>query len=135
MPTSPAPQTLAAPAALGAIVASAGAALVLLGPQTVLPITCPFLALTGWACPLCGGTRSTAALLEGDVAAAVDLNAFTVVAVLVMAGVWLAWVVSRFRGRVLAAVPPTWLWAAVVAVGVAFAVVRNLPGPLSALAP
>ena len=135
MPIPPPARALLTPVVLGTVAVSAAAALVLLEPQTVVPIACPFLALTGWACPLCGGTRSTAALLEGDVAAAVDLNAFTTVGVLVLAGAWLAWLVATARGRVLTAVPPGWAWWAVVVIGVGFAVVRNLPGPLSGLAP
>ena len=35
-----------------------------------LNLGCGFLALTGWPCPLCGGTHACAALVQGDWAAA-----------------------------------------------------------------
>lgn len=35
------------------------------GFHTTLP-ACPFLAITGQPCPLCGGTRSFAAMWDGD---------------------------------------------------------------------
>ena len=38
-----------------------------------LPL-CAFKHLTGVPCPLCGGTRACAALAQGDVAAALQLN-------------------------------------------------------------
>jgi hypothetical protein len=39
------------------------------GIHATLP-ACPFLLLTGHPCPLCGGTRSYAAMWQGDVAGA-----------------------------------------------------------------
>jgi hypothetical protein len=39
------------------------------GMHATLPV-CPFLWLTGHPCPLCGGTRSYAAMWQGDLAAA-----------------------------------------------------------------
>lgn len=39
------------------------------GMHATLP-ACPFLLLTGHPCPLCGGTRSFAAMWHGDLAAA-----------------------------------------------------------------
>jgi hypothetical protein len=42
---------------------------------------CPWLTITGTDCPFCGGLRSSAALLHGDWATAVDYN--LLVAVLV----------------------------------------------------
>ena len=41
---------------------------------TGLGVTCPFRAVTGWDCPLCGGTRMGAALLHGDLVVAVLAN-------------------------------------------------------------
>jgi len=49
--------------------------LYLVDPASVGPATlCPFRALTGYQCPLCGGLRSTRSLLHGDVGAAFELN-------------------------------------------------------------
>lgn len=55
--------------------AAAGAALLLVRPPVAgaYPL-CPWRAMTGLDCPLCGATRCFAALVHGDVAAAVDYN-------------------------------------------------------------
>ena len=47
---------------------------------TGVGVPCPFLALTGWQCPLCGGTRMGGALLHGDLAAAFAFNPLALVA-------------------------------------------------------
>lgn len=49
---------------LGAL-ALAGALLSAVYATTGLGVPCPLLALTGWRCPFCGGTRLGAALLHG----------------------------------------------------------------------
>jgi len=43
---------------------------------------CPWKVLTGYACPLCGGTRATVLLLCGDVVGAINMNPGVVVSVL-----------------------------------------------------
>jgi hypothetical protein len=35
---------------------------------------CPFLFLTGWQCPGCGGTRATYSLFQGDIAQSWRMN-------------------------------------------------------------
>jgi hypothetical protein len=52
--------------------------------------SCPFHALTGWLCPLCGSLRAVHALLQGSPAAAVTFNPLTV------SGLG-AWLVARQR--------------------------------------
>jgi hypothetical protein len=48
---------------------------------------CPWLTITGMDCPLCGGMRSSTALLHGDWATAVDYNLLAAVMVpLVLVG-------------------------------------------------
>lgn len=60
------------------------------------PVLCPFRLLTGYPCPLCGITRSVAALGAGDVEAGLALNPLGV-AVLPLAVVVLVLVVVAFR--------------------------------------
>ena len=45
--------------------------------STVFP-PCPILAVTGWQCPGCGGTRAAYSLLHGDLATAVRMNPLVV---------------------------------------------------------
>ena len=47
--------------------------------------SCPFHALTGWLCPLCGSLRAVHALLQGSPAAAVTFNPLTIAGL----GAWL----------------------------------------------
>jgi hypothetical protein len=87
-------------------------------------VPCPFRTITGLDCPLCGATRATFALLRGDVLTALNFNALYVTAlpvVLVIAGFWL---VRGARPRWLE--DPRVMWG-LLAVALAFAVVRNLP--------
>jgi len=98
---------------------------------------CPFKALTGFACPGCGMTRSFHQLLNGNVTAALDYN--------VMIAFWLPLFlylgISLFlfgvRGKGLPQiVPPTalvWVFAVTISL---FWVIRNIPVyPFSVLAP
>jgi len=99
-------------------------------------LPCPFRAVTGWQCPLCGGTRLGAALLHGDVAAAFAANPVVLVGLVVLAGLGVAWTVELVGGpavrpprRVAAAVsrarPNQWL-VAILAAAVLFVLLRNL---------
>lgn len=88
---------------------------------------CPVFATTGCYCPGCGSMRAVAALLHGDVLAAVGLNALLLPALL-----WIAmWWVAPWTGR---PAPSSrigiYIGGAVV---LAFTVARNIPG--SPLAP
>lgn len=85
---------------------------------------CPLRALTGLDCPLCGGLRGTHALLQGDVAAALDFNLLLplyltagLVLVLTAAGGRSA---TDFKGA-------RWVWGTVIIAALAFGVLRNLP--------
>ena len=96
---------------------------------------CPFLAVTGLWCPLCGGTRAMDALVAGDVGAALGLNLLVVVAVPILAAEWLRWTIGRARGRPTSFMNvSTRVLAAVTVVALAFAVLRNVPG-MEMLAP
>ena len=112
--------------ALGAGAALAGAlAYVGLGnphsPHFGFP-PCPFLTLTGWYCPACGGLRMTHDLLHGDFAAAVVDNVFLLIGLPALA----IWLLVRWR-RGLSLMPKPAVIVLVIA-ATAWTVVRNLPG-------
>lgn len=89
--------------------------------------TCPFLALTGYWCPGCGGLRAVYALTHGHPLQALHDNAFGLAAVAAVAVWWIAWVVARVRGRPLSVRPVrAVLFAALVVIPV-FTILRNLP--------
>jgi hypothetical protein len=101
--------------------------------QVFLP--CPFHALTGLYCPFCGGLRMVHDLLHGDLTAALHDNALAVPAVIIGVAAWLNWTICRWRGRP-APSRPTWLSPVLIAVMIAWTVVRNLPwAPFAALRP
>ena len=45
--------------------------------------TCPFLALTGYYCPGCGGTRAVRSLLKGDLRMSIQYHPLVLYAVIV----------------------------------------------------
>ena len=52
--------------------------------------SCPFYALTGWQCPLCGSLRAVHALLHGAPLAALTFNPLTITGIAM-------WLVARDR--------------------------------------
>jgi hypothetical protein len=90
---------------------------------------CPFLALTGFYCPACGGLRAVNDLAHGRLAAALDSNVLVIGIVAYAVVVWGAWTLARIRGAQFAS--SRWLAPALmyglVAVAVVFGVLRNLP--------
>ncbi|MCW2542150.1 MAG: hypothetical protein JWN95_3875 [Frankiales bacterium] len=99
--------------------------------RTHVPL-CPFHALTGLNCPLCGATRATHSLLHGDFGQAWHDNALFLIGLpfLLLAGLqWLgvgrSWPDARNR-QVRGLVRPA-LRVAVLIVVLAFTIVRNLP--------
>lgn len=96
---------------------------------------CLFHATTGLHCPGCGGTRSAARLLSGDLPGALAMNPL-VVGLGGLAGAWVVVAVWReSRGRPMP-VFPDWAAMALVALLIAFSILRNLPWwPFTLLAP
>lgn len=92
--------------------------------ERALTPPCPLRALTGLDCPLCGATRATHALVRGQLATALDFNALYVVAVPLVGVVGLVWLVRGRLPAILRRASAAWV---LLSVGVAFAVVRNLP--------
>lgn len=99
-------------------------------------LPCPFRAITGWDCPLCGGTRMGAALMTGDWHAALAYNPVAFVGLLVLAVVGVAWVVEAaggpatrlpvaLRGLLKRVRPNHWLVAGLLA-AVVYVLLRNL---------
>ena len=90
---------------------------------------CPWLLLTGTYCPGCGGLRAVNDLSNGDVAGAASSNLLLVGSLPVLALWWASTVRDRWQGRVrqVAARRHHVLAVAFLAVGLGFAVVRNLP--------
>ena len=125
---------LRAPLAVATGCAAVATALARLGPGGMVPVACPFLALTGLNCPFCGGTRSADELMHGNLLSALSLNALTTVLLLGLLSGWVAWLVARARGRTIDWVPGSRVWIAFGLVVVSFWVLRVLPGPTSVLA-
>jgi Protein of unknown function (DUF2752) len=88
---------------------------------------CPFHAVTGWDCPLCGGLRAVDLLAHGDIAGSLRANAVLLVLLPVLA-VWFQ--IVRQRSITV----PRWAVTAGVVLLAAFTIMRNLPG-LDALRP
>ena len=90
---------------------------------------CPWLVLTGTACPGCGGLRAVNDLTHGDVAAAFSSNALFVGSLPLFAALWTRSVVHRWRDEWVP-LPPTavaWAGGAALVLVLLFWVVRNLP--------
>ena len=103
---------------------------------TGVGLPCPFRALTGWDCPLCGGTRRGDALLHGDIRTAFEFNPLALVGMLIMGVLGVLWtaeaaggpavriprsLAERLRGVRLS----HWLVIGLI-VAVAYTLVRNL---------
>ena len=98
---------------------------------------CPFHLISGLHCPGCGSIRALHALVHGEVAAALGFNALAMTALPFLAWPWLSNVSLALRGRRLPEpVLPRWVGWGVLAVVLAFWVLRNIPAwPLTLLAP
>ncbi len=96
---------------------------------------CPWLLLTGTACPGCGSLRAVHDLTDGDLAAAASSNLLLVLALPVVFLLWVRWTGRAWSGpgtapsQALAVSPRRTqvLVALFAVVAVAFGVLRNLP--------
>lgn len=99
-------------------------------------VGCVFHAVTGWDCPLCGGTRLGAALLHGEVAAAFAWNPLVFVGLVVLTVLGASWALEaaggprirlprRVADRLRDLTPTGWLLVA-GAVAVGYTLLRNL---------
>jgi hypothetical protein len=109
-----------------AMLAAATVADLALDPERRHVPLCPFHAMTGGQCPLCGGLRGVDALVHGRVLSAVHDNVLLVVGVPILGLWWLVWFLRARSGRPRPAWPRG-ATAALIGVAVVFTVVRNLP--------
>jgi len=90
---------------------------------------CPFKALTGWDCPLCGGLRAVNDLGTGQVADAAHSNLFFVASIPLITGLWALWLWRAWTGSTRrlpgGLVRPLTIGYAVLLV--AFTLYRNTP--------
>ena len=85
--------------------------------------TCPFRAITGFACPGCGSLRALHDLAHGHVTTALTHNAMLVIMLPFAMAAWLCAV----TGRTGATTSPRWLGCAAMVMLAAWTMVRNLP--------
>ncbi|HJV12890.1 MAG TPA: DUF2752 domain-containing protein [Propionibacteriaceae bacterium] len=78
-----------------------GLALSVAYATTGFGLPCPFRAITGWNCPLCGGTRMGDALLHGDVGAAFAFNPLALIGLLVVGVLGALWTLEAAGGPVI----------------------------------
>ena len=118
-----APWKLAGAAACGCV------ALAIVDPtRHLVTPPCPLRVLTGWWCPLCGGTRAVSRLLRGDVVGAFHFNALFVATLPLMLLVWASFAFPGRLPRVSGLLANTQrATVAVFALLVVFMVVRNTP--------
>ena len=120
---------------VGALFAG-GLTLSLLYATTGVGLPCPFRAITGWDCPLCGGTRMGDALLHGDIQAAFGFNPLALIGLLVVGVLGVVWGVEAVRGPVIRPPrrlaerlrrvrPARWLMTGLL-VAVIYTIVRNI---------
>ncbi|WP_240666332.1 DUF2752 domain-containing protein [Oerskovia turbata] len=130
----PSPRALRTPLAVGAGVAGATVLLALVDPHEGGYPLCPLLAVTGWACPACGGLRATHDLATGDLAGAWAMNPLWVLVVPFLVVAWALWVRRAWRGTTARAVPP-WIGVLGLAVLIGFGIARNVPALVPFLGP
>ena len=123
---------VAARAALGRLAAfgAAGGVLSALGAAGI-GVPCPWRLLTGTLCPLCGATHLGVRLLHLDIPGAFAANPFVFAALLVLAGLGVAWSVAALGGPGVRL--PAWVtpsadrrWLAIGILAVTYAVLRNV---------
>lgn len=119
-------RAVGAPLAVAAVALGGTILLTLVDPGRHALLPCPLRALTGLACPACGGLRATADLAVGDLAGAFAMNPLWVLAVPPLILAWVLWTRRAWRGEPSRPLPAT-AWWAIGAVLVAFTVLRNVP--------
>ena len=81
-------------------------------------LPCPFHALTGLPCPLCGSTHALLALAHGDLRAAFGWNPLATVLCLLAPVLVRRPVAARFTSWIAYALAVNWAWLLLQAFGV-----------------
>jgi hypothetical protein len=124
-------QRLVGPVVTAATVAAASVALHVRDPHVSHSWgVCPLYALTGIYCPACGALRGVNDLTDGHLAQAASSNLLLILAIPVALLAFARWTHAAWTGRPPAPLPALSSRArlALVALVLAFAVARNLPG-------
>jgi len=116
--------------------ATYGVGLSALYASTGVGLPCPFRMVTGWQCPLCGGTRLGAALLNGDVADAFAANPLVLLGLALLTVLGALWTIEAAGGpaarlpggvaRALGRVRPNHLLLLGVLGSLVYVLLRNL---------
>jgi Protein of unknown function (DUF2752) len=116
------------PAAVGLAALGACGVAAVINPYRVEGVPCPFHALTGLWCPLCGSTRALHSLFHGDVAAAFARNPLLLLVLPLLTLSWAAWLSDSVGGPRIWHLPyrRSVLVVSLVVIA-AFWVLRNLP--------
>jgi len=104
--------------------------------STGIGLPCPFRAVTGWNCPLCGGTRMGDSLLHLDIGAAYAYNPLALIGLGVLVILGALWTVQAaggpavrlpkaVRDRAAAVSQTMWLVAGLLGMA-AYTVLRNI---------
>lgn len=127
---------LASPAGVLGVLSAAVAYLAVVDPNEPGHFPgCPFLTLTGYYCPGCGGLRMVHSLTTGRPGEAFGHNPLAFLLIPVAGYLWVRWAVCSARGRAMrSALFHPWVLAGFGVLVLVYWVVRNLP-PGRALAP
>lgn len=135
--TRPGAERLLLGAALLGLCAAAAVLWLIADQMPLLPTICPVRRLTGLYCPGCGSTRAAAAVLHGDLLAALDYNPLAMAFAPILFYAGLKQAARMLTGRTIPRrhIQAHYIWALLGLICL-YAILRNLPWePFALLAP